>query len=66
VQPLSEQRKNFEGSDNKQLSQVVAFYQIKHRMQMVTPYQYVESYNLVVWGYDNKTERMVEFFVLQR
>lgn len=54
---------NLKGSSNKLLSQAVAFYRIKHRMRMVTLYQYAESHNLAVLGCANKTERMVGFFV---
>jgi NAD+ synthase len=54
---------NLKGSNNKLLSQVIAFYRIKHRLRMVTLYQYAELHNLAVLGCANKTERMVGFFV---
>lgn len=54
---------NLKGSSNKLLGQAIASYRIKHRLRMVTLYQYAESHNLAVLGCANKTERMVGFFV---
>jgi NAD+ synthase len=54
---------NLKGSSYNLMNQVVAFYRIKHRMRMVTLYQYAELHNLAVSGCANKTERMVGFFV---
>lgn len=54
---------NLKGSSNNLINQTVAFYRIKHRLRMVTLYQYAESHNLAVSGCANKTERMIGFFV---